>query len=45
MQDIRSAGSGEQFALMPRLGKQVDENLFLGPAQHKKKLFLVKISL
>ena len=44
-QAIRSAGAGEQFALMPRFGKQVDENLFLGPAQHKKKLFLVKISL
>lgn len=44
-QDIRSAGAGEQFALMPRFGKQVDETVFLGPAQHKKKLFLVKIVL
>lgn len=44
-QSLRSAGAGEQFALMPRFGKQVDETIFLGPAQHKKKLFLVKITL
>lgn len=44
-QPIRSPGGGEQFALMPRFGKQVDETIFLGPAQHKKKLFLVKITL
>lgn len=44
-QAIRTAGAGEQFALMPRFGRQVEDSVFLAPAQHKKKLFLVKIVL